>query len=155
MTTADTKPCLEDNEHRATQRHTTLECPANDDLREALTTNPPPHKEHDMTAITETQAHVLNQLSQSVQSLRTEARAVAAAAEESVARLDAFQRPGGTFSVLHNADTKLEQANAKIEAILNIGQALDLPESAVRRAFEATERVSTFFTAGDDFGSEA
>ncbi len=38
MNTADTKPCIEDNEHRATQRHTALECPTNDDLREALST---------------------------------------------------------------------------------------------------------------------
>jgi hypothetical protein len=41
MNTADTKPCIEDNEHRATQRHTALECPANDDLREALNISSP------------------------------------------------------------------------------------------------------------------
>ena len=36
LNTADTKPCIEDNEHRATQRHTSLECPAEVELQEAV-----------------------------------------------------------------------------------------------------------------------
>lgn len=32
----DHKPCIDADEHVAIQRHTPLECPVNDDLREAL-----------------------------------------------------------------------------------------------------------------------
>lgn len=36
MTNIDHRPCVEADEHVAIQRHTPLECPVNDDLREAL-----------------------------------------------------------------------------------------------------------------------
>jgi hypothetical protein len=107
------------------------------------------------TKITQEQAVALNLLSQEIATARREAKSVISRAQDIIENIDNFKHLTSGFSALSQDDKRLEQSVAKAEVLSQVLGGLGVPESAMRRAFEATDSIRTWFTEGDDFGTEA